>query len=368
MKKKNIAIIAGGFTREASVSRKGAQVVENNIDNKLYNVYKIFIYKNKWYHKTKNGTEIQIDKNDFTLLLNGKKVKFDCVFNVIHGTPGEDGKIQGYFDLLGIPYTNSNQVASAITYNKYTTGLYADYHGVKVPRSVLLKSPQSTVHSQKKRKKTLPLIPSQEGNIMDLGFPMIVKPNNGGSSIGMSKIVKMQELKTALQKAFKEDEEVLLQEFIKGTEITCGMIRKNGKIIALPLTEVVPKTEFFDYVAKYSKGKSEEITPARVSKEVENECKRLSMMIYDKLNCKGMVRMDYIVRHKTQDTRSKTKDEKQKTLALIPSQEGNKFELYLLDINTVPGLSSASIIPQQARVAGIKLSELYNIVINEAIR
>jgi D-alanine-D-alanine ligase len=344
MKKKNIAVIAGGFSGEAEVSRKGAKVVEKNLDRNQYNVYVIYIYKDKWYYKSDNQKEIFIDKNDFSLNLKGKKIKFDCIFNVIHGTPGEDGKLQGYFDMLGIPYTNSNQEASAITFDKYTTGLYAEYHGIRVPKALLLRSPHSAVQSPYKIYKKA---------LKELGLPLIVKPCNGGSSIGMSKVEKIKELKKAIEKAFKEDEEVLVQEFIEGIEVTCGMIRKNEKIIALPLTEVVPKNSFFDYEAKYKNGKSEEITPARVSKNVEDECKRVSIMLYTRLKCKGMVRMDYIVNE--QLTMSNEQLNK------------NKFELYLLDINTVPGLSEASIVPKQAKVAGISLSELYNIVINEAL-
>ena len=333
MKKKNIAIIAGGFSGEAAVSRKGASVVEKHIDRSLYNVYKIYIYKNKWYYKPANVSGIPVDRNDFSIAINGKKVKFDCVFNVIHGTPGEDGKLQGYFDTLSISYTNSNQTASSITFNKYLTGIFASHFGVNVPKSVIIRSNDVTI------KNAYKILADTIGQ--ELGFPCIAKPNKGGSSIGLSKVTKKAEIKEAIQKALYADDEVLFEQFIPGTEITCGMIRKNNKIIALPLTEVIANAGIFDYEAKYEKGKSQEITPARVSKPVEDECKRMSALLFEKLNCKGMVRMDYIV---------------------------NKQKLFLLDINTVPGLSEASIVPKQAACAGITLKELYNIVINEALQ
>jgi D-alanine-D-alanine ligase len=332
--KKNIAVIAGGFSKEAEVSRKGAKVVEKNLDRSLYNVYVIYITKTGWYHLTGEGKKIVVDKNYFSLTIRGKKIRFHCVFTVIHGTPGEDGKLQGYFDILGIPYINSNLTVSAITFNKYFTGIIAEYFGALIPKSVLIRKGEK---------------PEPDKIINKLGLPCFVKPNKGGSSIGVTKVTEKDKLKGAIDKAFKADDEVLIEEFIDGKEISCGVIKSKNKIIALPITEIVPKNDYFDYEAKYAKGKSEEITPARIEKEVEVECKRVSMMIYERLGCKGMVRMDYII------NKLKVKNEKLKI----------NYKMYLLDINTVPGLSEASLIPKQAKEAGISLKELYNLVINQ---
>ncbi len=338
MNKKNIAIIAGGFSGEAEVSLKGAKVVDANLDRDLYNPYTIYIIDNNWFYEKPNRDDIPekipVDKNDFSLIIDGNKIKFDCIFNVIHGTPGEDGKLQGYFDLLSIPYTNSDLISSAITFNKFITGIIANFYRVKVPKSILLK--------QKDKINPAKIISK-------LSLPCFVKPNKGGSSIGITKVDNNENLIGAIEKAFNVDDEVLIEEFIDGTEISCGMIKQKNKIIAFPITEIVPKNDYFDYEAKYAEGKSEEITPARISKEIENQCKKLSKKLYDKLGCKGMVRMDYIIQRTTNNEQRTTK-------------------LFLLDINTVPGLSEASLIPKQAITAGITLKQLYNIVIDEALQ
>jgi D-alanine-D-alanine ligase len=338
MNKKNIAIISGGFSGEAEVSIKGAKVVESNLDPNLYNIYTIYINDNNWFYQSVNGEKIYVDKNDFSLNIDGGKINFDCIFNVVHGTPGEDGKLQGYFELLGIPYTNSNLTTSAITFNKYITGILAGYYRVKVPKSILIK----------KNDKVRP-----DKIITKLSLPCFVKPNKGGSSIGVTKVEIKENLNSAIEKALGVDDEVLIEEFIEGTEISCGMIKHKKKIIAFPITEIVPKNDYFDYEAKYAEGKSEEITPARISKKIESKCKRQSVKLYKELGCKGMVRMDYIIKNIPHSTVQSLK---------------NKEILYLLDINTVPGLSEASLIPKQATTAGIALKQLYNMVIDQALR
>lgn len=322
--KKKIAIVAGGFSGESVISIKSADVVKNNIDTKKFDAYLVYILQDKWVAIDDNGREVQIDKNDFSFLNLGKKVSFDGVFIAIHGTPGEDGRLQAYFDLLNIPYTTCGHDISAITFNKNICERVANSYGVKTARSV---------HFFRDEKI------DQISLLKEIELPFFVKPNSGGSSIGMSRVSKISELPKAIKSAFLEDDEILISEYIKGTEITCGVMRSSGKMIVFPITEVVSKKAFFDYEAKYTKGMSDEITPARISEEIEKQCKTLSCFIYNKFNCKGVVRMDYIVSGK---------------------------ELYFLEVNTVPGLSEASIIPKQAAEFGIPIKKLFTMMIEDA--
>lgn len=322
---RNIAIVAGGYSGEYEISIGSASVVENNIDPKLYKSYKIIITKEKWVYISTDEKEYNIDKNDFSLTINNKKIQFDCVFIIIHGTPGEDGKLQGYFDMMDIPYTGCNADVSSLTFNKYYCNHFIHSLGVNVANSYRL------IKGEKIDVKEI---------LKSVKIPCFVKPNSGGSSVGMSKVKQEKDLKDAILKAFKEDCEVLVEDFIDGVELTCGVIKNNGEIIAFPLTEIVSKKDFFDYEAKYVTGMADEITPARVSEEIGEECRSLSKKLYHKINCFGVVRFDYIY-------------------------TDNK--LYFLEVNSIPGMSENSIVPQQASAHGMSLKELYSMVIEATL-
>ena len=321
---KNVAIIFGGDSSEFIVSEKSAKVVYENLKNGKYTPFLVEIKKEGWYAII-NNVKIPILKNNFSFIKDGNNIIFDAVFNVIHGTPGENGKIQGYFDLLGIPYNNSSLLASAITFDKWICNTLLKQLNIKSAPSILLQK------GEKYHKNEI---------ISSLGLPCFVKPNGAGSSFGVSKVNLENELDSAIQKAFEHDDMVVVETFIKGTEVTSGVISMNSELLALPITEIVPEGEFFDYAAKYE-GKSQEITPARVSDEITLAVQNTSKKIYKLLNLKGMVRVDYSI----QDN-----------------------EPYLIEINTVPGLSNESIIPQQARKLGITLSQLFENSIDECLK
>jgi D-alanine-D-alanine ligase len=323
--KKNIAIIAGGYSGEHDISMNSAGMIIQNIDKEIYTPYLIHITKEKWVFVDADQKEIPIDKNDFSITINQKKITFDCVFNIIHGTPGEDGKILGYFEILGIPYTSSNHYVSGMTFNKGFCNKIVSGLGVGVPRSY---------HLFKRDKNNLKKI------IEDLALPVFVKPCNGGSSVGTTKVSTAKDFESAVNLAFTYDDEILVEEYINGTELTCGVFRYKKEMIVFPITEIVSKNEFFDYNAKYEPGKSEEITPARIHPDTEKQCASTSSFLYNKLNCSGVVRIDYIV------TRSK---------------------MYFLEINTVPGMSEMSIVPQQAKIFGYQLPQFIGMLIENAI-
>lgn len=326
MQKPVIAFVTGGYSSEAVISYKSAITIQHHLDNNQYDVYRIDITPEKWFHLSNAEVEIPVDRHDFSLSINGKKITFDAVFIGIHGTPGEDGKLQGYFDLLGIPYTSCDATTSAITFNKRYTVAVAGASGFYVAKSVLLfKGSYTSVTDARS----------------DLKFPVFVKPNNGGSSIGMSKVNKPEDLDLAIEKAFREDDQVLIEEFIKGREFTIGVFKSSGNIITLPFTEIITQNEFFDFEAKYQ-GKSEEITPAVCSEEVSNKVRQAASGIYKVFNCRGVVRMDFIYSDIDQ----------------VP---------YLLEINTIPGQSEASIVPQQVAAMGVSLKEFYSMLIDEAL-
>lgn len=326
MPKPVIAFVTGGYSSEAVISYKSAVTIQRNLDTDRFDVYRIDITPEKWFHTTSEGVEVPVDRDDFSLDIAGHKIKFDAVLIGIHGTPGEDGKLQGYFDLLGLPYTSCDATTSSITFNKRYTVAVAGASGFHVAKSVLLfKSTYSENISA----------------INELKLPVFVKPNNGGSSIGMSKVSKSEELLPAIEKAFKEDDQVLIEEFVKGREFTIGAFKSSGNVITLPFTEIVTQNEFFDFEAKYQ-GKSEEITPAVCSDEVSKKVRQAASGIYKVFNCRGVVRMDFIYSETEQ----------------VP---------YLLEINTVPGQSEASIIPQQVAAMGLSLKEFYSMLIDEAL-
>jgi D-alanine-D-alanine ligase len=323
--KPKIALITGGYSNEAIVSYKSARTIENNVDKDKYDLYKIDIHPAGWFYL--NGEEkVPVDKNDFSITLNGNKITFDAVLVGLHGTPGEDGKLQGYFDLLNIPYTSCDAATSALTMNKRYTVAVAAFGGINVAKSLHLFRDFPT--------------PAAE-ILAQLSLPLFVKPNSGGSSIGMSRVDKAEELAPALEKAFKEDSQVLVEEFISGREFTVGVYRKNGTVTVLPITEIKALNHFFDFEAKYE-GKSVETTPAEIAPEMKSKIENTVKNIYEVFNCRGVVRVD-----------------------IIFNEEKNVP--YMLEINTVPGQSDASVIPQQVRASGGNLKDFYGEIIQEAL-
>lgn len=322
--KKKIAVITGGYSGEAEISLQSAEVVMKHLDNERFDCYKVVLTREDWMLEM-NGQKYPVDKNDFSVMVDKTRIKFDCAFMAIHGTPGEDGKLQGYFDMIGMPYTSSGVVQSAITFSKSFTVATLSRFGVNTARSVVVN-----------RREPFSL----EAITRAVTLPCFVKPNEGGSSIGTTKVKHQDELKSAVEKAWKEGEEAIVEEFIEGTEITCGVIRYKGQIKALAITEIVFKTEFFDFDAKYKSKSTEEITPARIPVAIEAECKNLSEYIYKTLGCKGMIRIDYIIK---------------------------QGKLYLLEVNSIPGMTERSLLPQQAEYAGISRKDLFSNAVDEAL-
>lgn len=325
MTRKTIAFVTGGYSSESVISYKSAVTIENNIDHEKYAVYKIDIHPTGWWYESEEGEEVAVDKNDFSIKVNGSKITFDAVLIGIHGTPGEDGKLQGYFDMLKIPYTSCNAATSALTFNKRYTVAVAAFGGIYVAKSVHLFKNSSAI---------------ADSLLQQLQLPVFVKPNNGGSSIGMSKVNEPGDLKEALEKAFKEDEQVLVEEFIKGREFTIGVFKSGEEIITLPITEIKSKKDFFDYEAKYVAGMSEEVTPALVAEEIADKVRSNARKVYQLLNCRGIVRIDFIY------------------------NEANE-QPYMLEVNTVPGQSEASIVPQQVKAMGWNLKDFYSALLEE---
>jgi D-alanine-D-alanine ligase len=325
--KRVIAFVTGGYSGEAEVSYKSAINIEAGIDTDRYEYYRIDITPAAWFHLTREGNKIPVDKNDFSLDINGKKIIFEAVLIGIHGTPGEDGKLQGYFDLMNLPYSSCDAATSALTFNKRYTVAVAAFAGIQVSRSVHL-------------------FKQDNPDAMEVGsrvaMPVFVKPNNGGSSIGMSKVNRKEDLGQALQKAFREDDQVLVEEFISGREFTVGVFRTGGEIIILPITEVKTTKEFFDFEAKYSAGFTDEITPAIVDEPIAVKIRDTARKIYQVFNCSGVVRIDMIYNEA-------------------------KGEPFMLEINTVPGQTAASVVPQQVRAMGWTLKQFYSALIEDAL-
>ena len=326
--KKKIALVTGGFSGEAEISYKSAITVGNNINPENYDAYKIDIRKEGWFYENKNGETSFVNKEDFSITDNGNKINFDAVLLCIHGTPGEDGKLQGYFDMLHLPYTSCDAATSALTFNKRYTVAVAAFGGINVAKSLHVFKHTAIATDQ---------------ILQQLRLPVFVKPNNGGSSIGMSKVNGANELQAALDKAFKEDDQILIEEFIKGREFTIGVYKTKGEIIVLPITEIKINSEkdFFDFEAKYQ-GKSEEITPAVIDHSMSEQLKTAAKKVYQLLNCRGVVRIDFIY---------------SETLC----------QPFMLEVNTVPGQSTASVIPQQVKAMGWTLTDFYSALIEEAL-
>ncbi|WBU89961.1 D-alanine--D-alanine ligase [Cellulophaga omnivescoria] len=323
--KKNIAIIMGGYSNEYKISLKSGNVAYKHLDSNKFNLYRIHILKDKWVYVNSNNEETVINKSDFSITVNEEKITFDCVFNAIHGTPGEDGYLQAYFNLIGIPQTACGFYQAALTFNKRDLLSTLKPYGIKSATSYYLNKGDAI---------------NEDEIINAVGLPCFVKANKAGSSFGISKVHKKQDLAKAIDNAYLADDEIIIEAFLDGTEVSVGVITYNGKPMVLPITEITTENDFFDYEAKYE-GKSQEITPARITKEQEEKVSSIALRVYKILKMKGYSRSEFIF-------------------------VGN--EPYMLEMNTTPGLTEESILPQQAAVAGISLPQLFESAITEALR
>ncbi|PYE80177.1 D-alanine-D-alanine ligase [Winogradskyella epiphytica] len=315
----------GGYSSEFEISLLSGNVVYDTLDKKKYNLYRVHIFKDKWVFVNDQNEEFPIDKNDFSVLVDDTKVKFDCVFNAIHGTPGEDGYMQAYFELLDIPQTSCGMYQAALTFNKRDLLATLKPYGIKMAESYHLNLGDEI---------------DENAIINKVGLPCFVKANKAGSSFGVSKVYKKEELKTAIEKSFKEDDEIIIEQFLDGVEVSVGVISYKGETLVLPITEIVSENDFFDYEAKYL-GQSQEITPARISEDYAQKVRFQAKKIYESLGMKGFSRSEFIFKND---------------------------EPHLLEVNTVPGLTTESILPQQAAEAGISLQDLFGNAIEEALK
>ena len=324
--KKNIAVVYGGDSSEFVVSVKSSKNVFESIDPTIYNVWKVQMKGLDW--DVFEGDEVisSIDKSDFSFIKNGEKIQFDFAYITIHGTPGEDGKLQGYFDLVKIPYSTCGVYSSALTFNKYFCSNYLRNFNVPMAKSVRLFKGDAI---------------NPDKLVEELGLPVFVKPNAGGSSFGVTKVKEKGQLQAALEMAMKESTDILIEEFIEGKEFTCGLVKLSDQKILFPVTEVIPQNEFFDFEAKYTAGKTDEITPARLSPEMTNKIQQLSSRIYDLCDCSGIVRVDYILK------------------------DG---EFYFLEVNTTPGMTATSFVPQQIAAMGRKLGDILGLIIEDKLK
>ena len=321
---KNIAIIAGGNSSEYEVSMKSGKNIYDEVDETRYNKYLVVLKERDW-HVEIGEEKFPVDKNDFSFTRNGEKILFDFAYITIHGVPGENGLLQGYLDMMGVPYGCCNVLASALTFDKHTCNTYLKSYGVNVADSVMLIRGMAYDVNE---------------NINEVGLPCFVKPNAEGSSFGVTKVKEAAQLEDALKKAFALCREVLIETFIDGTELTCGVVKAGDMDITMPIAEVVPKNEFFDFEAIYDPTKSDEIIPARISPELTNRIKTLSSMIYDILRCEGIIRVDYIVR---------------------------EDEIFMLEVNTTPGMTSNSFVPKMVRAMGGTLREVLTKIIDNKL-
>ncbi|MEG1545295.1 MAG: D-alanine--D-alanine ligase [Tannerellaceae bacterium] len=319
--KRTIAIVCGGDTSEFEVSLRSAQGIYSFIDKETYHLYIVEMVGLRWEVQLPDGTKAPVDRNDFGFVHGTEKITFDFAYITIHGTPGEDGRLQGYFDLMRIPYSCCGVLAAAITYDKFACNQYLKAFGVRIAESLLLRQGQSV---------------DDEDVIEKIGLPCFIKPNLGGSSFGVTKVKTREQIQPAIMKAFSEAEEVLVEAFMPGTEITCGAYKTKKKSVVFPLTEVVTTNEFFDYDAKYN-GQVDEITPARISEELTKRVQTLTSAIYDILGCSGIIRVDYII------------------------TAGEKINL--LEVNTTPGMTATSFIPQQVSAAGLDIKDVMTDII-----
>ncbi len=324
--KKNIAVVYGGDSSEFVVSVKSSKNVFESIDPTIYNVWKVQIQGLNWEVFEGDKPIAQVDKSDFSFVRNSEKIQFDFAYITIHGTPGEDGKLQGYFDLVKVPYSTCSVYSSALTFNKYFCSNYLHNFGVLMAKSVRLFKGD---------------VINPDQLIEELGLPVFVKPNAGGSSFGVTKVKEKGQLQAALELAMKESHDILVEQFIDGKEFTCGLVKLSDQELIFPVTEVIPQNEFFDYEAKYVAGKTDEITPARISPELTQKVQQLSSRIYDLCDCSGIVRVDYILK------------------------DG---EFYFLEVNTTPGMTATSFVPQQIAAMGRKLGDVLGMIIEDKLK
>jgi D-alanine-D-alanine ligase len=320
---KNIAIVAGGYSSEYEISLKSAEGLYGFIDKSRYNLYIVVLRKEAWVVKMPDGSMPDVDKNDFSFQASGQKIKFDYAYITIHGYPGEDGRLQGYFDMLGIPYSSCGVLAGALTFNKFINNQFLKSLGVRVSDSIRLTKGQSA---------------ETDDIINKLGLPVFVKPNDGGSSFGVTKVKEASQMQPAIEKAFGEGHEVIIEHFIKGTEVTCGCYKTKTKQVVFPITEVVTENEFFDYNAKYN-GEVQEITPARIPDEITMKVQQEALKIYDLIGAHGIIRIDYII-----------------------PEDNNPV---LLEINTNPGMTATSFIPQQIKAAELDIKDVMTEIIED---
>ena len=324
LKKLNVALLAGGNSSEREIALQSAAQVAAAFDAEKYNVWLVDVCGRKFTYRTAEGVEYGVDLNDFSLTVEGTKTLFDYAYIMIHGTPGEDGHLQGYLEMMGVPFSSCDMVSSVITFDKITTKRAVAHTGVGLAKDILLREDDWI---------------APEAIVAELGLPLFVKPNASGSSCGVTKVKRVEELPEAIFKAFEESREVLVEEFVAGREMACGVLGTADKEWLLPITEVVAKNEFFDYEAKYTAGMSDEITPADIPAELADRLHEMTLAAYKACRCRGLARVDFIV-----------------------PPEG---EPYLIEINTIPGMSGGSIVPKQLREAGISMTEALTAVIED---
>lgn len=322
---KNIAIVMGGYSSEFKISLISGNIVYQYLDKTKFKGFRIHIFKEKWVYVDENDAEFPVDRNDFSITVNGEKTTFDCIFNAIHGSPGEDGLLQAYFELLQLPHTSCDYYQAALTFNKRDLLSVLKPYGIKTATSYYLNKGD---------------VINTDEIVNKVGLPCFVKPNKAGSSFGISKVKTAAELPIAIEMAYKEDNEIIIESFLDGTEVSVGVINYKGKVTVLPITEIVSENDFFDYEAKYL-GKSQEITPARISDEMTEKIAEIAKRAYEILKMKGFSRSEFIIVNE---------------------------EPHMLEINTIPGLTTESLLPQQAEAAGISLEDLFSNAIELAIQ
>ena len=327
MEKLKIALLAGGDSPEREIALQSAAQIAAALDRGKYDVTVLDLHRRDWHYTAPDGRQWQVDKNDFSLTVEGERREFDYALVIIHGTPGEDGRLQGYLDMMGIPYSSCSMVSSVITFDKITTKRTLAGRGINLAREVFLRRDEAFDAAR---------------IVADLGLPLFVKPNANGSSFGVTKVHTPEELPAAIAAAFAQGDEILVEECIAGREMGCGVMIAGGKEYLFPITEIIPRKEFFDYEAKYTAGRSEEITPADIAPEVKAELNRMTLEAYRTCRCSGVVRVDFIV-----------------------TPEGRP---YFIELNSIPGMSAGSIVPKQVRAMGMTLGELFDIVIDDTRR
>lgn len=320
----HVAIFTGGYSSEYVISMKSAKQVSNWLEAAGHTCYQVEVRNSDWMVLV-DAKKVALDKNIFGFTHNGQEIHFDFVWNTIHGTPGEDGKLQGFFDMIGIPYSSSNHQSSALTFNKYTCKSFLTQHQILTPEASLVRKNMET---------------DLEDVAEKVGFPCFVKPNSGGSSFGTTKVLRSEELQPAIDEAFREDNEAIVERYIKGTEVTCGLMKIRDVFTVFPITEIIPKNEFFDYDAKYTRGRAEEITPANIPEDLHRKCEELARAIYLLTDSSGIIRVDFIIK-------------------------GN--QVYFLELNSIPGMSRESIIPKQVQCLGMKMEDVLQQVIEDSL-